>query len=404
MRPEGFFNQLNCRLEILATTILLCPYKLAYQKYCREAYFIIMTNSDSKHPSSRSFDLELFFNLSPDLLCVAGYDGYFKKINPMVSKTLGFSEDELYSRPIDSFVHPEDRQITAKKRADIIDDHALLNFENRYVTKSGEVVWLAWTSMPVKSEQVVFAIAKNITSKRNLEDDRNILLTNLTKINNDLRQLTYAASHDLRLPVSNLLSVFNLLEIDKVNDLETREFIGLLRSSTESLKETLNNYVDILNGKNVLIDQAEEVSVSDCLAAAMLTLRSLILQSGTKISTDFSGFEKVNFNRSFLESIFLNLVTNSIKYAKPQNNPVISVRTQLYNGMKQLVFADEGQGFDMDEVKDKIFGFSQRFTTQKDSKGIGLYLVHNYVESSGGKITVESSKDQGARFIISFKK
>src|ERR1700710_1012828 len=92
-----------------------------------------------------NFNLELFFELSPDLLCVAGYDGYFKKINPTVSKTLGYTDEELFARPIDSFVHPEDRVITSKKRGKIIEDNALLNFDNRYITKSGEIVWLSWT-------------------------------------------------------------------------------------------------------------------------------------------------------------------------------------------------------------------------------------------------------------------
>lgn len=157
------------------------------------------------------YNLERFFDLSPDLLCMASFDGYFKKINPIVSKTLGYTNEELLARPIDDFVYPADRDITSKKRDNIIKDNALFNFENRYVTKAGEIVWLSWTSMPIVSEQVVFAIAKNITHKKKLEDDRNALLSNLTRINNDLKQLTYTTSHDLRLPVSNLLSVFSLL-------------------------------------------------------------------------------------------------------------------------------------------------------------------------------------------------
>src|SRR6185437_10375114 len=175
------------------------------------------------------FNLEHFFEMSPDLLCVAGFDGYFKKINPTVSKTLGYTNEELFSRPIDSFVHIEDRDLTSKKREDIIKDTPLLNFENRYVTKNGDIVWLSWTSMPIKSEKVVFAIAKNITHKKKLEEDRNSLLSNLTTINKNLKQLTYSTSHDLRAPVSNLLSVFSLLDTSKIQDGETLEFIEMLR-------------------------------------------------------------------------------------------------------------------------------------------------------------------------------
>src|SRR6185437_23361 len=257
------------------------------------------------------YNLELFFDLSPDLLCIAGFDGYFKKINPIVSKTLGYTNEELFARPIDDFVYPEDRDITSKKRDNIIKDNALFNFENRYVTKTGDIVWLSWTSMPIPSEQVVFAIAKNITHKKKLEEDRNGLLTNLTKINNDLKQLTYSTSHDLRLPVSNLLSVFNLLDTSKIQDEETLEFIGMLKSSTESLKDTLNNYVDVLSQKNVLSVHTEELDLDTSVDAVLHSLSSLIQNSKAKIHIDFSDFNKVRFNKAYLESVFLNLITNA---------------------------------------------------------------------------------------------
>ena len=350
-----------------------------------------------------TFNLELFFELCPDLLCVAGYDGYFKKINPTVSKTLGYTNEELFARPIDSFVHPDDRHITSKKRGTIIKDNALLNFDNRYVTKSGEIVWLSWTSMPIKSDKVVFAIAKIITHKKKLDEDRNTLLNNLTKINNDLKHLTYSTSHDLRSPVSNLLSVFNLLDTTKIQDEETLEFIGMLKTSTENLKDTLNSYVDLLSEKNVLNINTEELDLNDCLNVILRSLKSLIQNSKTRIDVDFSEFSTIKFNKAYLESIFLNLITNSIKYVRPDFFPVISVCTKYENGVKQLIFADEGQGFEMDAVKDKIFGFNQKFHNHTDSKGIGLYLVYNHVISLGGRIAVESKINEGARFIISFK-
>lgn len=123
---------------------------------------------------SKTFDLEYFYELSPDLLCVAGYDGYFKKINPAVFKTLGYTAEELMSRPINSFVHPDDRMITQDKRESIKKNNPLLNFENRYITKNSEVVWLSWTSMPIPRDKVVFAIAKNITYHKKLNEFRRI--------------------------------------------------------------------------------------------------------------------------------------------------------------------------------------------------------------------------------------
>ncbi|MHB1921353.1 MAG: PAS domain S-box protein [Chitinophagaceae bacterium] len=365
-----------------------------------------MENKDlGIHPPDlvTGFELEPFFDLSPDLLCIAGYDGYFKRINPAVSKLLGFSNQELMSRPIHEFIYQEDKEITSRHREYLTKSNPLLNFENRYVTKSGEIVWLSWTSMPLDDAQLVYAIAKNITHKKKLEEDRNFLLTNLTKINQELKQLTYTTSHDLRSPVNNLLSVFNLIDISKIQDPETLEFINILKSSTEGLKNTLNSYVDQLSqteGSNV---QIEELNLKDTLEVVSKSIQSLIHHSNATFLINFSEFESLNFNRAFMESIFLNLITNSIKYARPGYPPVISIYSQKVNGIKQLIFSDNGLGFDMEKVKDKIFGFRQHFNHQNESKGIGLYLVYNHITSFGGQITVESKTNEGAKFTLSFK-
>ncbi|MHA4896216.1 helix-turn-helix domain-containing protein [Pedobacter sp. PWIIR3] len=124
----------------------------------------------NKLDSSTVFDLEYFFQITPDLVCIAGFDGYFKKINPAVSKTLGYSDAELFAVPIASFIHPDDHATTASKRTALINGEALLNFENRYLTKDGNTVWLCWTSVPVMHDEVVFAIAKDISYKKQLEE------------------------------------------------------------------------------------------------------------------------------------------------------------------------------------------------------------------------------------------
>ncbi|MBC6111305.1 PAS domain S-box protein [Pedobacter fastidiosus] len=123
-----------------------------------------------KPSNNAPFDLEYFFELSPDLLCVAGYDGYFKKINPAVSKTLGYSNEELLAAPINSFVHPADKERTGKSRDGLRKGEALLRFENRYLAKDGTAVWLSWTSIPIERDRVVFAIAKDITYRKQFEE------------------------------------------------------------------------------------------------------------------------------------------------------------------------------------------------------------------------------------------
>jgi len=350
-----------------------------------------------------SFDLGLFFTLSPDLLCIAGFDGYFKQVNPAFSKLLGYSMEELLSRPINDFVYQADSDYTRRIRQNIIEGNPLLNFENRYVTKFGEVIWLSWTSIPVVEEKVVYAIAKNITHKKELEEDQKSLIVNLTEINKEFKVLNCTTSHDLRAPVNNLDSVFDLMDFSKIQDPEILEFFDLLKLSIGDLKTTLNNYVDALGEKEVMNIQIQELILEDSLKEVLASLKSLIKASSAKIHFNFSELEKVHFNKAYLKSIFINLITNSIKYRQPDSIPDISVFSRKIDGVKQLIFLDKGLGFDMENVKNRVFGFKQKFHNHIDSKGIGLYLLYNHVTSLGGKIDLESKPNEGAKFIISFK-
>jgi len=115
-------------------------------------------------------ELNQLFNFAPDIICIAGADGYFKKINPAMSSILEYSELELLSRPYADFVYPEDRGVTEVAVQDMIDQQrSSFNFENRYITRSGKLKWLAWSGTPVSEEGLIFCVAKDITDKKDLE-------------------------------------------------------------------------------------------------------------------------------------------------------------------------------------------------------------------------------------------
>lgn len=358
----------------------------------------------NKNPNTdKEYHFDNFFNISADLICIAGFDGYFKRINPAVSKLLGYSEEELYAQPIHTFWYAPDAKTTHETREEVYRNKPLLNFENRYLTKTGEIVWLSWTSMPVVEEKLVYAIAKNITHKKRIEEERNILLASLTKINKELKHLSYTTSHDLKSPVNNLLSVFDLLDTSKINDEETLKFIDLLKTTTESLVQTLKNSVEELIQKDELNASIEEVDLKKNLDQVLLSIHSLIVNSKIKMEVDFSALPAINFNQEYLKSIFLNLITNSIKYSKADTFPSVLITSRKANGKSQLIYSDNGLGFDMEKVKDKIFGLHQKFHNHIDSNGIGLYLIYNHITSLGGTIEVESKINQGAKFTITFR-
>lgn len=347
--------------------------------------------------------LEIFFDITPDLFCIAGYDGYFKRINPSVSKLLEYNEDELFNTPINEFVHPEDKELTAKARKELTKKNPLLNFENRYITKSGEIVWLSWTSMFLEKEELIFAIAKDITYKKKLEKERNLLLSNLTSINKDLENLTYRTTHDLRSPVNNFLSIFNLIDLTKIEDKKNLELLDLLKSSSENLKKTLENYVDLLSKRSSNENKIETIRFDFTLDKVKDSIHSLIKSSNTKIDFDFSEAEEITFNKDYLESVFLNLITNSIRYAQPGTPAHIEIKSSNVDNNIQLTVKDNGLGFDMKKVKDKIFGLNQKFHSHEESKGIGLYLIHNQITKLNGIIDVVSEVNVGTKFTITFK-
>ena len=124
-------------------------------------------------------ELNRFFNLSPDLLCIIGYDGYFKKINQAVTKLLGYSEKEMLRRDVASFYDLELQERFGSK-SNFLKTQNIVNYENRITTKTGEMKWLAWTAVPIEEEAVIFAVAKDITEKKQMELERENILESIS--------------------------------------------------------------------------------------------------------------------------------------------------------------------------------------------------------------------------------
>jgi|TARA_R110000737_G_scaffold352882_2_gene400836 PAS domain S-box-containing protein len=348
-------------------------------------------------------DFEEFFNLSPELLCVVGFDGHFKRVNTAFQNVLGYTEEELEKKPLSDFIHENDRESTHKIRENLKNGTPLNNFENRYLSKSGEVLWLSWTSKLVPGKKLIYGLARLVNPKKEMEAKRNELIKELTNTNEKLKQLTITISHDLRSPVNNLLAGFDLLDNERIKDTETVELVDLLRKSTLGLKTRLDDFLTSLKKEELLVVKVEPLLFENILTQSTNDIKSLIKNSNAKIITDFNEVPTIQFNKSYLESIFLNLISNSIKYTTPDVEPVIEIRSYLKAGITKLSIKDNGIGFDMNKVKQKIFGFDQKFHDNEESQGIGLYLVHKHVTALGGDIEVRSKPNKGTEFIVSFK-
>ncbi len=117
--------------------------------------------------------LDRFFELSSDLLSIAGLDGYFRRVNPAFTRALGFSQEELLARPFIDLVHPEDRQATREQLARLDQGQSVLHFNNRYQTKDGGWRWLSWASSPSPGEGLIYAVARDVTDQMRAERELN---------------------------------------------------------------------------------------------------------------------------------------------------------------------------------------------------------------------------------------
>ena len=114
-------------------------------------------------------DLDRLFTLSRDLIVVAGFDGYFKRVNPAFEQQLGYTQQEALSRPWIEFVHPDDRERTDDRRRILSEGSPTIAFENRYICKDGSVRWLEWNATPVVEQRLIYAVARDVTERQTAE-------------------------------------------------------------------------------------------------------------------------------------------------------------------------------------------------------------------------------------------
>jgi PAS domain S-box-containing protein len=130
-----------------------------------------------------------FFTLSIDMLCIAHFSGYFQRLNPAWETTLGFSREELQSKRMFDFVHPDDRERTLEQNRIVRAGGQALGFENRYVCKDGSFKWLLWNARADLENQVIYSVARDITRRKQAEEERERLLKELQAALAEVREL-----------------------------------------------------------------------------------------------------------------------------------------------------------------------------------------------------------------------
>lgn len=271
--------------------------------------------------------------------------------------------------------------------------------------KNGSIYWESVNITPITNDagEIInyVAVKEDITHKIKEEEERKLLIEELTRNNKELKQFSYITSHNMRAPLTNLLALDGLIDRSRIIDSGNLELLDLMHESIENLNSTLNDLIKILVIKEQTNIALEELTFETICNETLQSIHSIV--EDATIETNFENAPKVHFNKSYLESIFLNLLTNAVKYAHPERKVIVKINSKNIGDEICIVFSDNGLGFDLERVKDRLFGLYQRFHNNSNSKGIGLYLVHSQVTALGGKIDVQSEENNGTTFTIYFK-
>jgi signal transduction histidine kinase len=251
----------------------------------------------------------------------------------------------------------------------------------------------------------ISALAANFReyiARNKAEEERDQLIEDLTSRNQDLSQFAYITSHNLRAPLSNLIGLIDILNYDLLDEYN-KKIVDMFRDSAHKLNETIYDLTQMLSIKSNKNIKIEQVSISRIFKKVCNSFTKEIHTLGIYIHTDFQ-CEMIPFNKSYLESVLMNLMSNSVKYCAENRALRIEATTKLdEQGNIILTFTDNGMGIDLLKHKDRIFGLNERFHSHVSGSGVGLFITKTQITSLGGEIAVESEVDKGSKFTVTIK-
>ncbi len=334
--------------------------------------------------------------------------GVFVEVNQGLADLSGYSIEELIGMQSLSLLAPEYRDVVIEKiksgNEEPYDVEAVQkNGTKRYLEIHGK-------NIPYRNKIMRVTEFRDITDRKIAEEktiEQNEKLTSIAKSltykNRQLEEFTQIVSHNLRSPVGNLNSLIALL--DQASDkVEREEVLKMLRQSGQSLLSTLNELNDVLKVKQDLNIEKQVLQFDQVLKKAKHMTIAQINESSAIIKSNFSEAPELLYPNIYLESIFLNLLSNALKYRHPERKPIVEFRT--FSDGQQLILevSDNGQGINLERYGHQMFKLRKTFHDHPEARGVGLFLIKNQVEAMGGEIKVESTEGVGTTFIINFNR
>ncbi|MFN3753993.1 PAS domain S-box protein [Flavobacterium sp.] len=322
----------------------------------------------------------------------------------------GFNKEKILpsAEAFLSMIHPDDREFT---KAIFEKSNRLFeagSFNARIKMQDGTIryIYSEWKFDFDQNQKPLrlFGILQDVTERKLAELEREKLSYDLIQRNLDLEQFTYIISHNLRAPTANIIGYTeNLLDEENTPE-EQKQLLNGMATSVKGLDSIIKDINAILAIKSDFYDKRELISLSKLVDDIANSIENIMDKHHVVIKADFSEIDKVMSLKGYMHSIFYNLISNSIKYSKPNIRPIINIKSKKEGNKITIHFQDNGLGIDLKINGSKIFGLYKRFHSHTEGKGLGLFMVKTQVEAIGGKISIASMPNKGTEFTIVFDK
>ena len=369
------------------------------------AYFIAVIEDISARKQAQA-ELDHIFNLSPDMISTANYQGYFTRTNAAWSATLGYTAEELRSVPLVSFVHPDDREATLREREHVLSGRALFGFVNRYRTRSGDYRWIEWHTKADTQAKVIYAVARDRTESLRLEEQ----LRQAQKME-AVGRLAGGVAHDFNNLLTAIIGFSEMALSDLPEGAPLREDLEQILNAGRSAA-SLTAQLLAFSRKQILHPQI--LDVRKLITGMHSLLRRLIGEDVTLDLVTGSEVPLISADPGQLEQVVMNLAVNA-RDAMPSGGTLrIGVDAvdldEAFVGNHpgstagphvRITVSDTGVGMGPEVLAHLFEPF---FTTKEQGQGTGLGLatVYGIVKQSAGHITVDSVPGQGTSFRIHF--
>jgi PAS domain S-box-containing protein len=319
--------------------------------------------------------------------------------SPGTLKAFGYTEESLLGKNFELLFTEIDRNKNnpEKELNDVVKSGTHMD-ANFLVHKDGRAIWVHGESILAKNDlgrNYIVKIVYDIDEQRRLRET-------LTKVNHDLNNFVYAASHDLKGPINNIEALIYNLKEDPECTQKSADLLNMIIESIQKFKVMLHDLSEIgkvqEEGNNVT-----EIYFKEILKEILDNLNTQIKDSKAVIEFDFSKAPSMYYSKKNMRSIFYNLISNSIKFKSPERDPHIKISTEeVERNMILLKVKDNGIGI-KEENKGKIFSLYERLNPGIEGTGVGMAILARIVDGNGGEIKIDSNFGQGSTFNIYLK-